>query len=95
MPQSGPEAIHEKPTDAESDSSSEASGGHPDITIVRHQPPPTPARQKSSDSNRTEPSDDKKGKSKLKVEKVSILNTMLKKSSGSVCLKLVEECNLA
>jgi hypothetical protein len=34
----------------------------PDVTVIRTQPPITPARQRSSDSNRTEPSDEKKGK---------------------------------
>ncbi|XP_075981587.1 transient receptor potential cation channel, subfamily M isoform X3 [Anticarsia gemmatalis] len=60
--QSGPEAPPEK--EPEADSISTSSGGSvagPDITVVRTQPPITPARQRSTDSNRTEPSDEKKG----------------------------------
>lgn len=62
MPQSGPEIAVEK--EAEADSISTSSGGSvagPDVTVVRPQPSVPPARQKSSDSNRTEPSDEKKG----------------------------------
>lgn len=63
QPQSGPEGAEAK--EPEADSVSTSSGGSdagPDITVLRAQPPVTPARQKSSDSNRTEPSDEKKGK---------------------------------
>ncbi|XP_053614200.1 transient receptor potential cation channel trpm isoform X8 [Plodia interpunctella] len=59
--QSGPEAIVEK--EPEADSISTSSGGSvagPEITVIRTQPPITPARQRSSDSNRTEPSEEKK-----------------------------------
>ncbi|XP_060805622.1 transient receptor potential cation channel trpm isoform X10 [Amyelois transitella] len=58
---SGPEAVVQKEPEADSDSTS--SGGSvagPEITVIRTQPPVTPARQRSSDSNRTEPSEDKK-----------------------------------
>lgn len=61
MIQSGPEAIVEK--EPEADSISTSSGGSvagPEITVIRTQPPITPARQRSSDSNRTEPSEEKK-----------------------------------
>lgn len=62
LPQSGPEAVEAKEPDADSIStSSEGSDAGPDVTVLRAQPPVTPARQKSSDSNRTEPSDEKKG----------------------------------
>lgn len=59
---SGPDAVEK---DAEADSISTSSGGSvagPDVTVIR--PPAlasTPARQRSSESNRTEPSDEKKG----------------------------------
>lgn len=62
LPQSGPEGPEVK--EPEADSVSTSSGGSdagPDVTVLRVQPPVTPARQKSSDSNRTEPSDEKKG----------------------------------
>lgn len=62
QPQSGPEGAEVK--EPEADSISTSSGGSdagPDVTVVKVQPPVTPARQKSSDSNRTEPSDEKKG----------------------------------
>ncbi|XP_026320800.1 transient receptor potential cation channel trpm [Hyposmocoma kahamanoa] len=61
LPQSGPEGAEAK--EPEADSISTSSGGSdagPDVTVLRAQPPVTPARQKSSDSNRTEPSDEKK-----------------------------------
>lgn len=41
--------------------SSGASVAGPDVTVIRPTAPVTPARQRSSDSNRTEPSDEKKG----------------------------------
>lgn len=50
--------------EAEADSISTSSAGSvagPDVTVVRPTAPVTPARQRSSDSNRTEPSDEKKG----------------------------------
>ncbi|XP_028167963.1 transient receptor potential cation channel trpm-like isoform X7 [Ostrinia furnacalis] len=64
LPHSAPEVAVEK--EPEADSISTSSGGSvagPDVTvipIVRPPPPVTPARQRSSDSNRTEPSDEKK-----------------------------------
>ncbi|XP_069361506.1 transient receptor potential cation channel trpm isoform X8 [Maniola hyperantus] len=61
LPHSGPEAGPEK--EAEADSISTSSGGSvagPDVTVIRPTAPVTPARQRSSDSNRTEPSDEKK-----------------------------------
>lgn len=62
MPQSGPEAPPEKEPEADSISTSSGrSAAGPDVTVIRTQPPVTPARQRSSDSNRTEPSDEKKG----------------------------------
>ncbi|XP_050551119.1 transient receptor potential cation channel trpm isoform X12 [Spodoptera frugiperda] len=61
MPQSGPEAAAEKEPEADSISTSSGEGhAGPNITVVKAQPPITPARQRSSDSNRTEPSDEKK-----------------------------------
>ncbi|RVE51394.1 hypothetical protein evm_003949 [Chilo suppressalis] len=64
MPQSGPEAVVvEKEPDGDSESTSSGSAAGPDVTVVRQQPVATPARQKSSDSNRTEPSEDKKAPS--------------------------------
>ncbi|CAG4987137.1 unnamed protein product [Colias eurytheme] len=60
MPPPGPEVVAVKEPEADSEStSSGASVAGPDVTVVK----PTvitPARQRSSDSNRTEPSDDKK-----------------------------------
>ncbi|XP_045501553.1 transient receptor potential cation channel trpm isoform X6 [Colias croceus] len=60
MPPPGPEVVAVKEPEADSVStSSGASVAGPDVTVVK----PTvitPARQRSSDSNRTEPSDDKK-----------------------------------
>lgn len=44
-----------------SSTSSAASNAGPEITIIKPHVPPTPVRQRSSDSARTEPSDDKKG----------------------------------
>ncbi|CAB3229066.1 unnamed protein product [Arctia plantaginis] len=62
LPQSGPEVPPEKEPDADSISTSSGrSAAGPDVTVIRTQPPITPARQRSSDSNRTEPSDEKKG----------------------------------
>lgn len=67
MPQSGPEAAIEKEPEADSISTSSGEGhAGPNITVIKAQPPITPARQRSTDSNRTEPSDEKKGK----IEKV-------------------------
>ncbi|KAG6456152.1 hypothetical protein O3G_MSEX009591 [Manduca sexta] len=61
LPQSGPEGGPEKEPEADSISTSSAgSAVGPDVTVVRPQPSITPARQRSSDSNRTEPSDEKK-----------------------------------
>nr|XP_049701124.1 transient receptor potential cation channel trpm isoform X6 [Helicoverpa armigera] len=61
LPQSGPEAAVEKEPEADSISTSSGEGhAGPNITVVKAQPPITPARQRSSDSNRTEPSDEKK-----------------------------------
>ncbi|XP_045452338.1 transient receptor potential cation channel trpm [Melitaea cinxia] len=58
---SGPDAVEK---DAEADSISTSSGGSvagPDVTVIRQSAPAsTPARQRSSESNRTEPSDEKK-----------------------------------
>lgn len=64
MPQSGPEAVVEKEPEADSISTSSGEGhAGPNVTVlIKTQPPITPARQRSSDSNRTEPSDEKKGK---------------------------------
>lgn len=62
MPQSGPEAPVEKEPDADSISTSSGEGhAGPNITVVKAQSPVTPVRQRSFDSNRTEPSDEKKG----------------------------------
>ncbi|XP_072942327.1 transient receptor potential cation channel trpm [Epargyreus clarus] len=64
LPQSGPEVAVEKEADADSISTSSAgSVAGPDITVVRPPAPVTPARQRSSDSNRTEPSDERKAPS--------------------------------
>ncbi|CAH0590481.1 unnamed protein product [Chrysodeixis includens] len=62
LPQSGPEAVVEKEPEADSISTSSGEGrGGPNVTVlIKTQPPITPARQRSSDSNRTEPSDEKK-----------------------------------
>ncbi|XP_026740417.1 transient receptor potential cation channel trpm isoform X2 [Trichoplusia ni] len=64
MPQSGPEAVVEKEPEADSISTSSGEGhaaAGPNVTVlIKTQPPITPARQRSSDSNRTEPSDEKK-----------------------------------
>ncbi|CAG9564213.1 unnamed protein product [Danaus chrysippus] len=61
LPQSGPEVPVEKEPEADSIStSSGASVAGPDVTVIRPTAPATPARQRSSDSNRTEPSDEKK-----------------------------------
>lgn len=60
VPQSGPVVIVEKKPDADSDTTSSGSAHGPDVTVVRQQPLITTARQKSSDSNRTEPSEDRK-----------------------------------
>ncbi|XP_028025210.1 transient receptor potential cation channel trpm isoform X2 [Bombyx mandarina] len=63
LPQSGTEAICGEAKEPEADSISTSSGGSaagPDVTVVRQQPAIMPARQRSSDSNRTEPSDEKK-----------------------------------
>ncbi|CAK1584263.1 unnamed protein product [Parnassius mnemosyne] len=61
LPQSGPEAAAEKEPEADSISTSSAgSAAGPDVTVIRPTVPITPARQRSSDSNRTEPSEDKK-----------------------------------
>ncbi|XP_063626908.1 transient receptor potential cation channel trpm isoform X3 [Cydia splendana] len=62
MPHSGPEAPGPGEKDRDGDSTSTSSGGSgagPEITVIRPQPP-TPARQRSSESNRTEPSEDKR-----------------------------------
>ncbi|CAH2089285.1 unnamed protein product [Euphydryas editha] len=58
--QSGPVVVEKDP---EADSVSTSSGGSvagPDVTVIKSTAPVTPARQRSSESNRTEPSDDKK-----------------------------------
>lgn len=71
MPQSGPEAPMPGEKEADADSSSTSSGGSParaEITVIRTQPPVTPARQRSSESNRTEPSEDKKGKTNTNIK---------------------------
>ncbi|CAG5035991.1 unnamed protein product [Parnassius apollo] len=61
LPQSGPEVTAEKEPEADSISTSSAgSVAGPDVTVIRPTVPTTPARQRSSDSNRTEPSEDKK-----------------------------------
>ncbi|XP_013137248.1 PREDICTED: transient receptor potential cation channel trpm isoform X1 [Papilio polytes] len=61
LPQSGPDATAEKEQEADSISTSSAgSVAGPDVTVIRPTVPATPARQRSSDSNRTEPSDEKK-----------------------------------
>ncbi|XP_045537402.1 transient receptor potential cation channel trpm isoform X7 [Papilio machaon] len=61
LPQSGPEATVEKEQEADSISTSSAgSVAGPDVTVIRPTVPATPARQRSLDSNRTEPSDEKK-----------------------------------
>nr|XP_032519559.1 transient receptor potential cation channel trpm isoform X2 [Danaus plexippus plexippus] len=61
LPQSGPEVPVEKEPEADSISTSSAgSVAGPDVTVIRPTAPATPARQRSSDSNRTEPSDEKK-----------------------------------
>ncbi|XP_046970563.1 transient receptor potential cation channel trpm isoform X7 [Vanessa cardui] len=60
-PQSGPEVVEKEP---EVDSSSSAgSVAGPDVTVIRPTAPVTPARQRSSESNRTEPSEEKKAPS--------------------------------
>ncbi|KAI8420340.1 hypothetical protein MSG28_008865 [Choristoneura fumiferana] len=63
MPQSGPEIPMPGEKEADADSSSTSSGGsaaRAEITVIRTQPPVITARQRSSESNRTEPSEDKK-----------------------------------
>ncbi|XP_013162539.1 PREDICTED: transient receptor potential cation channel trpm isoform X4 [Papilio xuthus] len=61
LPQSGPDATAEKEQEADSISTSSAgSVAGPDVTVIRPTVSATPARQRSSDSNRTEPSDEKK-----------------------------------
>ncbi|CAH2042109.1 unnamed protein product, partial [Iphiclides podalirius] len=61
LPQSGPEVAPEKEAEADSISTSSAgSVAAPDVTVIKPAVPATPARQRSSDSNRTEPSDEKK-----------------------------------
>ncbi|XP_041984584.1 transient receptor potential cation channel trpm isoform X3 [Aricia agestis] len=62
LPQSGPDVGGEKEREADSVSSSSGgsvAGPELNVTVVRPSAP-TPARQRSSDSNRTEPSEDKK-----------------------------------
>ncbi|XP_050674571.1 transient receptor potential cation channel trpm isoform X4 [Leptidea sinapis] len=61
MPQSGPEVVADK--EHEGDSESTSSGDNaaaPDVTVIKQPVIVAPIRQRSSDSNRTEPSDDKK-----------------------------------
>nr|QDR50959.1 Transient receptor potential cation channel, subfamily M [Heliconius melpomene] len=60
LPQSGPEVVEKEPEADSMSTSSAASVAGPDVTVIRSTAPVTPARQRSSDSNRTEPSDEKK-----------------------------------
>ncbi|XP_049876562.1 transient receptor potential cation channel trpm isoform X9 [Pectinophora gossypiella] len=62
LPQSGPEIVEKEPeADSISTSSGGSAAGVADVTVVRQQPPIiTPARQRSSESNRTELSEEKK-----------------------------------
>ncbi|XP_050352557.1 transient receptor potential cation channel trpm isoform X1 [Nymphalis io] len=62
LPQSGPEVV-EKEAEVGSSSSSAGSVAGPDVTVIRPTAPATPARQRSSESNRTEPSEEKKASS--------------------------------
>ncbi|XP_047535918.1 transient receptor potential cation channel trpm isoform X6 [Vanessa atalanta] len=59
LPQSGPEVVEKEP-EVDSSSSSAGSVAGPDVTVIRPTAPVTPARQRSSESNRTEPSEEKK-----------------------------------
>ncbi|GBO98397.1 Transient receptor potential cation channel trpm [Eumeta japonica] len=61
LPQSGAEGFVEREPDADSISTSSRGSGGPDTTVIpKIQPSKPPPRQRSSDSNRTEPSDDRK-----------------------------------
>ncbi|VVD00937.1 unnamed protein product [Leptidea sinapis] len=61
MPQSGPEVVADKEHEGDSESTSSGdSAAAPDVTVIKQPVIVAPIRQRSSDSNRTEPSDDKK-----------------------------------